>query len=51
MMRSKERASGIPWDMPLLPEWTESRIDFCFDSPEMDEVDDATCAGRRYPRL
>jgi hypothetical protein len=24
MMRSKESASGIPWDMPLLPERTES---------------------------
>lgn len=49
MMRSKERASGMPWDIPLLPEWTDSSMDFCLLSPENEAADEAgeTRAGRR----
>jgi hypothetical protein len=49
-MRSKERASGIPWDMPLDPDLIESWIDFCLVSPEMEAAEEGreTRSGRRY---
>jgi hypothetical protein len=39
----------MPWDMPLLPEWTESCIDFCLVSPEMEAAEEGreTRSGRR----
>lgn len=50
MMRSKERASGMPWDMPLEPDLTDSWMDFCLSTPESEPCDELardTCAGRR----
>lgn len=49
MMRSKERASGIPLETALLPELTDSLTDFCFASPEMESREEMweTCEGRR----
>lgn len=49
MMRSNDRASGIPWDMPLLPEVIDSLMDFCFSAPESESRDEAlaTREGRR----
>jgi hypothetical protein len=50
MMRSKDSASGIPCDMPLLPDRTESWMDFSLTSPKTDDVEEGrdTWAGRRY---
>jgi len=32
-IRSNDRASGIPWMVPVLPEVKDSSMDFCFSSP------------------
>lgn len=50
MIRSKERASGMPWDMPLEPDLTDSSMDCCLSVPESEPRDEPardTWAGRR----
>lgn len=42
MMRSKDRASGIPALMHELPELMESLMDFCFSSPLSESREDGT---------
>jgi hypothetical protein len=38
MMVSKDKASGIPWDMPLLPDLMDSLIDFRLSSIESEDA-------------
>jgi hypothetical protein len=40
MMRSNERASGMPCDMPLLPEVIDSLMDLCFSEPEIESLEE-----------
>ena len=47
MMRSKDKASGIPWLIDELPDEMESLIDRCFSSPLTESLDDETLEGRR----
>lgn len=52
MMRSNDKASGIPLLMQELHESMESLIDLCFSSPlieSLESLEDVTCEGRRYP--
>lgn len=47
MMRSKDRASGMPWLMQELLEVIDSLIDFRFSSPFIESRNDETRDGRR----
>jgi len=49
MMRSNERASGIPWDIPLLLDFMDSLMEFCLSAPDTDSVEEIreTREGRR----
>jgi len=48
MMRSKDKASGMPADELELPDVMESLIDFCFSSPLIEALEEeVTCEGRR----
>lgn len=38
MMVSKDKASGIPWDMPLLPDLMDALIDFRLSSVLVEEA-------------
>ena len=46
---SKDNSSGIPCDIPELPDFVDSAMDFCFFSLERDALS-ATGEGRRYMR-
>jgi hypothetical protein len=48
MILSNDKASGMPWLIPELPDDSDSLMDFCFSSPVNESRDEEAREGLRY---